>query len=68
MTQTNVDVPDDVFEDVRRNYSTDQIVELTTLIAMENLRARFNRALQIEADGFCQLPPGHPALASQHHH
>jgi hypothetical protein len=29
------------------------------------MRARFNRALQIESDGFCRLPAHHPALASQ---
>jgi alkylhydroperoxidase family enzyme len=68
MTQTNVDVPDDVFEDVRRHYSTEQVVELTALITLENARARFNRALQVEADGFCRLPATHPALAPQHHH
>jgi alkylhydroperoxidase family enzyme len=68
MSQTNVDVPDDVFADVSSNYSTKQIVELTAMIAMENLRARFNRALQIEADGFCMLAPNHPALAAEHRH
>jgi hypothetical protein len=30
------------------------------MIAYENLRARFNRALHIEADGFCELPADHP--------
>jgi hypothetical protein len=30
------------------------------MIAFENLRARFNRALHIEADGFCELPADHP--------
>jgi hypothetical protein len=28
------------------------------------MRARFNRALGVEAEGFCRLPAHHPALAS----
>jgi hypothetical protein len=42
-------------------------VELTATIAMENYRARFNRAFDVEAQGLCQLrgvtPP--PPLARQ---
>jgi hypothetical protein len=35
---------------------------LTATIALENFRARFNRALQVPSDGLCQLPAGHPVL------
>ena len=31
-----------------------QIVELTTAVALENLRARFNYALGIESQGFSE--------------
>jgi alkylhydroperoxidase family enzyme len=65
MTLSSVDVPDDVFEDVKRHFNTEQIVDLTATIALENMRARFNRALQIESDSFCRLPAHHPALASE---
>lgn len=64
-----VEVPDEVFEDVRRHFDEAAIVELTATIALENFRARFNRALQVPSDGLCQLPAGHPALkaaAAQH--
>jgi alkylhydroperoxidase family enzyme len=61
MTRSSVDVPDDVFEELKRNFNTEQIVDLTALVAMENMRARFNRALQVEADGLCMLPTHHPA-------
>ncbi|HKV54304.1 MAG TPA: hypothetical protein VJN94_06645 [Candidatus Binataceae bacterium] len=60
MSSTPAEVPDRVFEDLKRYFNTAQIVELTAMIAFENLRARFNRALQIESDGFCELPPDHP--------
>jgi alkylhydroperoxidase family enzyme len=67
MSQTSVDVPDEVFEDVKRYFDDRQIVALTSEIALENYRARFNRALQVESDGFCMLPANHPAL-QQHRH
>jgi alkylhydroperoxidase family enzyme len=60
MTQNPAEVAEPVFEELKRYFNTAQIVELTTMIAFENLRARFNRALHIEADGFCELPADHP--------
>jgi hypothetical protein len=65
MTLSSVDVPDDAFEDLKRHFNKEQIVDLTAIIALENMRARFNRALQIESDSFCRLPAHHPALASE---
>ena len=64
MTLRSVDVPDDVFEELKRHFNTEQIVDLTATIALENMRARFNRALQIESGNFCRLPANHAALAS----
>jgi len=64
MTLSSVNVPDEVFDELKRHFDTEQIVDLTATIALENMRARFNRALQIEADGFCRLPAHHPALAA----
>jgi alkylhydroperoxidase family enzyme len=61
MCRTPVEVPDAVFNELRRHFNEPQIVELTAAIAIENLRARFNRALQIPSDGLCQLPESHPA-------
>jgi alkylhydroperoxidase family enzyme len=60
MTRTPAEVSDAVFDDLKEYFDTAQIVELTVMIAFENLRARFNRALHIESDGFCELPSDHP--------
>ena len=60
MTQNPAEVAEPVFTELKQYFNTAQIVELTTMIAFENLRARFNRALHIEADGFCELPADHP--------
>ena len=64
MTKTPVDVPDELFEKLKRHLSDRQIVELTSAIAWENYRARNNHALGIESEGFsagafCPLPE-HP--------
>ena len=61
MTQTPVDIPDEVFEELRQHFNEPQMVELTAMIAWENYRARFNHAFGIEAQGFsenayCPLP------------
>jgi len=61
MTKTPVDVSDEVFAEIRRHYDDSQIVELTSAIAWENYRARFDHALHIEAEGFskgayCPVP------------
>ncbi len=52
MTRTPVDVSDEVFVDARRHFSDAQLVELAATVAMENYRARFNRAFGVESQGF----------------
>jgi alkylhydroperoxidase family enzyme len=47
MTVTGREVPDEVFERLRRFYEEDAIVELTATIAWENCSSKFNRALRI---------------------
>jgi alkylhydroperoxidase family enzyme len=60
MTRTPADVSESVFEEIRALLSTEQIVELTAAIALENYRARFNCALKVESDNLCLLPADHP--------
>ncbi len=68
MSRTPVDVPAELIERLHDHFHDAQIVELTHLVALENLRGRFNLALGIEAAGFshgrvCALPtPPGPAL------
>lgn len=61
MTRTPADVPEALFTRMRGYFSEQQIVELTHIIALENLRARFNVAFGIGSVGFsdnavCALP------------
>jgi hypothetical protein len=65
ISQTPVEVPDALFADLRGHSDDAQIVELTHVIALENLRGRFNPALGIGATGFsegmaCELPATAP--------
>lgn len=54
MSRTPVEVPDELFAALRQRFSEAQLVELTHLIALENLRGRFNLALGIGAAGFSE--------------
>ena len=61
MCQMPVAIPDELFARLREHFDEEQIVELTTAIAIENFRARFNNALGITPAGFsegeyCALP------------
>ena len=55
MSLTPVRVSDELFERVRKNFSEDQIVELTASVAYENYRARFNHALAIKSENYSEL-------------
>ena len=61
MTTTPVEVPNSLFVALHQHFTDAQLVELTASVAWENYRARFNHALNIEAQGFsegafCPLP------------
>jgi alkylhydroperoxidase family enzyme len=60
MTRTPAEVSDSVFAEIQALFSTEQIVELTAAVALENFRSRFNCALKVESDNLCMLPPDHP--------
>lgn len=44
------------FERLRRHFDDDTIIELTALIAFQNLSSKFNAALGVEPQGFCTFP------------
>jgi alkylhydroperoxidase family enzyme len=61
MTDTPVEVSDGLFDALRKHFNERQLVELTSAIAWENYRARFDHSFGIEAEGFyrgtlCLLP------------
>ncbi len=54
MSRTPVEVSDQLFARLRARFEEPQIVELTNLIAVENMRGRFNMALGYGASGFTE--------------
>jgi alkylhydroperoxidase family enzyme len=72
MTRTPVEVPDELFAGLQRHFNPQQMVELTSAIAWENYRARFDHAFGIEAEGFsdgavCALPARDPQVVGDGH-
>jgi 4-carboxymuconolactone decarboxylase len=61
MTHTPVEVSEALFDALRRHFDERQLVELTSAIAWENYRARFDHAFGIEGENFsegavCAMP------------
>jgi len=52
ITDTHLDVDDELFARVQRHYDDDTIAEMTMIIAWENASSRFNRAFRIPSQGF----------------
>lgn len=52
MTQTPVEISDELFRSLAKHFNEEQLVELTSCIAWENYRARFDHAFGIESEGF----------------
>jgi alkylhydroperoxidase family enzyme len=59
MTATPPEVTDELVERLGTHLSQAQLVELTAIVAVENLRSRINSALGLTAQGFvdrCEIP------------
>jgi AhpD family alkylhydroperoxidase len=55
MTRSDLQVKDEQVERLRCFFDDDVIVELTGLIAFQNMSSKFNSALGVPAQGFCKL-------------
>lgn len=56
MTRSDLQVQDEQMERLRSYLDDDGIVELTGLIAFQNMSSKFNSALGVPAQGFCKMP------------
>jgi alkylhydroperoxidase family enzyme len=56
MTYTDKRVTDEFFDELKRHYTEEQLVELAAIIALENFRSKFNPVFAVESQGFCPLP------------
>jgi len=55
---TGARVNDELAGRVKAEFGEDAMVELTGLVAFQNMSAKFNAALDIPSQGFCRLPQG----------
>jgi uncharacterized peroxidase-related enzyme len=58
MTRSDQRVTDDCFTALKAYFSEKTIIELTALVGFQNLSSKFNSALDMAPQGFCQMRRG----------
>ena len=56
ITFSDREVDDAIMARLRAHFDEDAVVELTALIAFQNMSSKFNAALDVPPQGFCRLP------------
>jgi AhpD family alkylhydroperoxidase len=56
MTASPTTADDKLFRQLQKHFDDEQLVELTAMIAWENCRGRFNHAMGVEIQGYCERP------------
>jgi alkylhydroperoxidase family enzyme len=51
MADTPSNVSDELYTELRRHFSEEQLIELAASAAQENFRARYNRVFDVASDG-----------------
>lgn len=64
VTVTGAQVDDGLRDELRAHFDEQAIVELTALVAFQNMSSKFNAALGVPAQGFCRVPT-QPAAEAQ---
>jgi len=57
VTYTDRDATQRHFDRLRNHFDDDTIIELTALIAFQNLSSKFNASLAVAPQGFCNIAP-----------
>ncbi|MDX8412313.1 MAG: carboxymuconolactone decarboxylase family protein [Mariprofundaceae bacterium] len=57
VTYSDRQANEDHFAALRRHFDDDAMIELTALIAFQNMSSKFNAALDVAPQGFCQAAP-----------
>ena len=60
MTRSDLRVDDALMERLKARFDDDSIIELTALIAFQNMSSKFNAALDVAPQGFCKSPANSP--------
>jgi alkylhydroperoxidase family enzyme len=51
LADTPANVSEELYAELRRHFSEEQLIELTASAAQENFRARYNRVFDVGSDG-----------------
>ena len=51
MADTPSNISDELYAELRRHFSEDQLIEFAATAALENYRARYNRVFDVKSDG-----------------
>lgn len=62
VTYTEQQPTDEHFVALRRHFDDNAVIELTALIAFQNLSSKFNAALGVKPQGFCNIAPQHETM------
>jgi AhpD family alkylhydroperoxidase len=65
ITVSDREVDDAMMARLRAHFDEDAIVELTGLIAFQNMSSKFNAALDVPPQGFCRVPSARRAAAER---
>lgn len=55
VTRSEVQVATSDRQWLKRHFSDDEIIELTAIISFQNMSSKFNAALDVQPQGFCEL-------------
>jgi len=57
LADTPANVTDELYTELRRHFSEEELIELAADAAQENFRARWNRAFDVGSDSlYCVIP------------
>ena len=55
LAETPANVSDELYAELRRYFSEEQLIELAAVAGFENMRARANRVFDVGSDGLCSI-------------
>ena len=57
ITRTDAGVDEQLMARVKKHFDDDAVIELTAVIAFQNMSSKFNSALDVAPQGFCRVAP-----------
>ena len=57
MTRTDAGVDEPLMARVKKHFNDNAVIELTAIIAFQNMSSKFNAALDVAPQGFCRVAP-----------